>query len=116
MVLPAWEEKKHSLSFGPISFQSPAVVEVVRFPSGSKTLGKDTVGEHGQHLNPFTAIIYINTVFDVNASPVVLIFNIVGMRTAKPCDFTLKAGRLWSCQIMLTFKPSNYGVGLFQKQ
>lgn len=72
------EMEKQSLSFGPVSFQSPAVVEVVRFPSGSKTLDNDTVGEHEQHLNPFTVLIYINPVFDVNASPVVLIFNIVG--------------------------------------
>lgn len=70
--------EKHSLSFGPVSFQPPTVVEVDRFPSGSVTLDKDTVGEHRQYFDPFTVLIYINPAFDVNASPVVLLFNILG--------------------------------------
>lgn len=40
------EIEKHSFSFGPVSSQSPAVLQVVGFPFGSKTLDKDTVGEH----------------------------------------------------------------------
>jgi len=59
------------------------VLQVVGFPSGSKTLDKDTVGEHEQHLNPFTVLIYINPAFDVNTNPVVLIFNIVGTQLQK---------------------------------
>lgn len=88
MVLETGEQKKRlkekmwlllkqkSLSFGPVPFEPPTVVEVDWFPSGSITLDKDTVGEHGQYLNPFTVLIYMNPAFDVNASPVVLIFNI----------------------------------------
>lgn len=45
--------EKQSLSFGPVSFQPPTVVEVDRFPSGSITLNKDTVGEHGQYFEWF---------------------------------------------------------------
>lgn len=47
------EVEKHSLSIGPICFQPPTVVEVDRFPSGSITLDKDTVGEHGQYFDSF---------------------------------------------------------------
>lgn len=47
------EIEKHRLSFGPVSFQPPTVVEVDRFPSGSITLDKDAVGEHGQYLDSF---------------------------------------------------------------
>lgn len=53
------------------------MVEVDRFPSGSRTLDKDTVGEQNI-LNPFAVLIYITLAFDVNASPVVLICNILG--------------------------------------
>lgn len=66
--------KKKSLSFGPVCCQYPAVVEVDRFPSGSITLDKDTVGEHRHVWILFTELIYINPAFYVNASPVVLIF------------------------------------------
>lgn len=45
--------EKHRFCFGPVSFQPPTVVEVDRFPSGSITLDKDTVGEHGQYLDSF---------------------------------------------------------------
>lgn len=47
------EIEKLSLSFGPVSFQPPTVVEVDRFPSGSITLDKDTVGERGPYLHSF---------------------------------------------------------------
>lgn len=50
------------------------MVEVDRFPSGSITLDKDAVGEHGHVWILFTVRIYINPAFDVDASPVVLIF------------------------------------------
>lgn len=47
------EIEKQSLCFGPVSLRPPAVVEVDRFPSGSITLDKDTVGERGQYLDSF---------------------------------------------------------------
>lgn len=42
-------------------------------------------------------LIYFNPALDANASPVVLMFNILGTQeeTAKPWDFTVNAGRLW---------------------
>lgn len=47
------EMEKRTLGFDPVSFQPPTVVEVDRFPSGSRTLDKDTVGEHRQYLESF---------------------------------------------------------------
>lgn len=45
------EVEEHSLSVGPVCFRPPAVAEVDPFPSGSTTLDKDTVGEHGQYFD-----------------------------------------------------------------
>lgn len=45
--------EKHRRSFRPVSSLPPAAVEVHPFPSGSITLDKDTVGEHGQYLDSF---------------------------------------------------------------
>lgn len=71
--------EKACLIFGRVSFQPPTVVEVDRFPSGSITLNKDPVGEHSIW-KPFAVRIYITLAFDVNASPVVLICNVLGTR------------------------------------
>ncbi len=58
--------------------QTLTVLEVDRFPSGSVTPEKDAVGELGNILFLLTGLIYINSAFDVDGSPVVLIVNILG--------------------------------------
>lgn len=53
------------------------MVEVDQFPPASAALDKDSAGEHEEYFDSFPVLIYINPALDVNASPVVLIFNIL---------------------------------------
>lgn len=57
---------KNSRGFEPIFFHPPTQVEVDRFPSGSITLDKDSVGVHEQYGGFFSVFIYMNLALDVN--------------------------------------------------